>query len=205
MGGCLTRENQRNVEERLINKQHLSTFCNVGWNFLEERTTKIRGIRRRLDKENIKAGAYLGGFGGPGSPGSQKGRQKERKKERKRNGEREKGRKKRKRRKKSRKNERNRGQERKIKVSEHDERGDMQFQAQAGLKGRRLQGRSIDGEKENKLLNCQTYFPFGLKIWNVVFLNSIIMILFFFYFLIFFFFYVSPVFHYTSAVPSLKL
>ena len=146
MGGCLTRENQRNVEERLINKQHLSTFCNVGWNFLEERTTKIRGIRRRVDKENIKAGAYLGGFGGPGSPGSQKGRQKERKKERKRNGERER-KKKEEKKEKSRKNERNRVKKEKIKVSEHDERGDMQFQAQAGLKGRRLQGRQCDGEK----------------------------------------------------------
>ena len=49
-----------------------------------------------MDKENIKAGAYRGGFGGPGPPGSQKGAPK--RKERKRNREREKERKKRKRR-----------------------------------------------------------------------------------------------------------
>ena len=88
---------------------------------------------------------------------------------------------------------------------EKDEKGAMQFQVQAGapgkknrgakltekrtrdapcsfkckqgLHGRKCQGRQIDGEKENKSLNCQTYFPFGLKIRNVVFLNSIIMML----------------------------
>ena len=41
---------------------------------------KIRGIRRRVDKENIKAEAYLGGFGGPGPPGSPKGAPKRKKK-----------------------------------------------------------------------------------------------------------------------------
>ena len=116
---------------------------------------------------------------------------------------------------------------------EKDEMGAMQFQVQAGapreenvrvaklkekktrgvpcsfkckqrLQGIKRQGRSIDGEKENKSLNCQTYFPFGLKIRNVVFLNSIIMMLGFFFCFFVFFFYVSPVFNYTSAVPSLK-
>ena len=74
------------------------------------------------------------------------------------------------------------------------------FKCKQGLQGIKCQGRSIDGEKDNKSLNCQTFFTFGLKIRNVVFLNSIIMMLVFF-----FFFYVSPVFYYTSAVPSLKL
>ena len=93
---------------------------------------------------------------------------------------------------------------------EKDERGAMQFQVQAGaswkktpltekrtrgapcsfkckqgLQGRKRQGRQIDGEKENKSLNCQTYFPFGLKIRNVVFLNSIIMMLVSFTFLLY--------------------
>ena len=53
---------------------------------------------------------------------------------------------------------------------EKDKRGAM-------LQGRKRQRRQIDGEKENKSLNCQTYFPFGLKVRNVVFLNSIIMML----------------------------
>ena len=69
---------------------------------------------------------------------------------------------------------------------EKDERGAMQFQVRAGLQGRKRQGRQIDGEKENKSLNCQTYFPFGLKIRNVVFLNSIIMMLVSFTFLLYF-------------------
>ena len=51
------------------------------------------------------------------------------------------------------------------------------FKCKQGLQGRKRQGRQIDGEKENKSLNCQTYFPFGLKIRNVVFLNSIIIML----------------------------
>ena len=51
------------------------------------------------------------------------------------------------------------------------------FKCKQGLQGRKRQGRQIDGEKENKSLKCQTYFPFGLKIRNVVFLNSIIMML----------------------------
>ena len=51
------------------------------------------------------------------------------------------------------------------------------FKCKQGLHGRKCQGRQIDGEKENKSLNCQTNFPFGLKIRNVVFLNSIIMML----------------------------
>ena len=43
-----------------------------------------------MDKENIKAGAYRGGFGARGLRGHKRGRQKERKKERKRNRERKK-------------------------------------------------------------------------------------------------------------------
>ena len=39
------------------------------------------------------------------------------------------------------------GKKEKIKVSQHEERGAMQFQAQPGLKRRKLQGRQIDGEK----------------------------------------------------------
>ena len=60
---------------------------------------------------------------------------------------------------------------------EKDESGAMQFQVQARALGKKTSGRQSDGEKENKSLNCQTYFPFGLKIRNVVFLNSIIMML----------------------------
>ena len=37
------------------------------------------------------------------------------------------------------------GKKEKIKVGQHEERGAMQFQAQAGLKGRKLY--QIDGEK----------------------------------------------------------
>ena len=59
------------------------------------------------------------------------------------------------------------------------------FKCKQGLQRRKRQGRQIDGEKENKSLNCQTYFPFGLKIINVVFLNSIIMILVSFTFLLY--------------------
>ena len=51
------------------------------------------------------------------------------------------------------------------------------FKCKHGLQGRKGQGGQIDGEKENKSLNCQTYFPFDLKIRNIVFLNSIIMML----------------------------
>ena len=81
---------------------------------------------------------------------------------------------------------------------EKDERGAMQFQVQAGAPGKRkLHWRQIDGEKENKSLNCQTYFPFGFKIRNVVFLNC--------HNYDVSFFYVSPVFHNASAVASLKL
>ena len=97
---------------------------------------------------------------------------------------------------------------------EKDQRGAMQFQVQAGgpgkktsggaklkekrtrgvpcsikckqgFQGRKRQGRQIDGEKENKSLNCQTYFPFGLKIRNTVFLNSIMMMLVSFTFLLY--------------------
>ena len=60
------------------------------------------------------------------------------------------------------------------------------FKYKQGLQGRKRQGRQIDGEKEKKSLNCQTYFPFGLKIRNVVFLNSIIMMLVSFTFLLYF-------------------
>ena len=60
------------------------------------------------------------------------------------------------------------------------------FKFKQGLQGRKRQGRQIDGEKENKSLNCQTYFPFGLKIRNVVFLNSIIIMLVSFTFLLYF-------------------
>ena len=58
------------------------------------------------------------------------------------------------------------------------------FKYKQGLQGRKRQGRQIDGEKENKSLICQTYFPFGLKIRNVVFFNSIIMMLVSFTFLL---------------------
>ena len=60
------------------------------------------------------------------------------------------------------------------------------FNYKQGLQGRKRQGRQIDGEKENKSLNCQTCFPFGLKIRNVVFLYSIIMMLVSFTFLLYF-------------------
>ena len=59
------------------------------------------------------------------------------------------------------------------------------FKWKQGLQGRKRQRRQIDGEKENKSLNCQTYFPFGLRVRNVVFLNSIIMMLVSFTFLLY--------------------
>ena len=65
---------------------------------------------------------------------------------------------------------------------EKDKKGAIQFQVQAGAPGK---GRQIDREKENKSLKCQTYFPFDLKIRNIVFLNSIIMILVSFTFLLY--------------------
>ena len=96
-----------------------------------------------MDKENIKTRAYLGGLWVPGPSGVTKGgakkkekgkdkKQRERKKERKR---------------KEKKGKRKRGKKEKIKVSQHDERGAMQFRRKLGLKGRKLQGRQIDGEK----------------------------------------------------------
>ena len=102
-----------------------------------------------MDKETVKAGAYLEGLWGPGSSGVIKGgpKKKEKRKEKKQK-ERKKERKKRKRREKDRQKMKERGSKKeKIKVSQHDERGAMQFHAQAGLKGRKLQGRQIDGEK----------------------------------------------------------
>ena len=59
------------------------------------------------------------------------------------------------------------------------------FKCKQGFQGRERQRRQIDGEKENKSLNCQTYIPFGLKIKNFVFLNSIIMMLVSFTFLLY--------------------
>ena len=55
------------------------------------------------------------------------------------------------------------------------------FKCKQGFQGRKRHGRQIDGEKENKSL---TYFPLGLKIRHVVFLNSIIMMLVSFTFLL---------------------
>ena len=72
------------------------------------------------------------------------------------------------------------------------------FKCKQGLQGRKCQGRQIDGEKEIKSLNCQTYFNFGLKIRNLVFLNSIIMMLVSFKFFLY-------SIQYASVVPSLKL
>ena len=68
---------------------------------------------------------------------------------------------------------------------EKDEGVPCSFKCKQGLQGRKRQGCQIDGEKENKSLNYQTYFPFGLKIRNVVFLNSIIMMLVSFTFLLY--------------------
>ena len=90
-----------------------------------------------MDEENIKAGAYLVGFGGQALRGHQRGRQKERKKGKEnKQKERKNERKKRKRREKERKNEKKEGaRKEKIKVSQHDERGAIQFQALAGAQG----------------------------------------------------------------------
>ena len=101
----------------------------------------MRGIRRLVDKENIKAGAYLGGLWGPGPPGSPKGLQKERKKERKRNRKRERMKEIRgKEGKKKEKMKERGGKKEKNKVSQHDERGAMQFQVQAGAQGKNTSG-----------------------------------------------------------------
>ena len=68
---------------------------------------------------------------------------------------------------------------------EKDERCAMQFQVQSGAPGKEnVRGTKLT-EKRKKSLNCQTYFPFGLKIRNVVFLNSIIMMLVSFMFLLY--------------------
>ena len=88
----------------------------------------------------------MGALGARGLRGHKRGRQKERKKERKRNRERERKNKEEKKGKRQKIKEIG-GKKDKIKVSQHEERGAMQFQAQAGLKGRKLQGRQIDGEK----------------------------------------------------------
>ena len=87
-------------------------------------------------------------------------------KENKRNRERErkKERKKRKRSEKERTNERKRGQERK-KVSQHDERGAMQFQAQAGAKGKktfRARGAKLMTKRDKNNEHFRTYFIFGI-------------------------------------------
>ena len=72
------------------------------------------------------------------------------------------------------------------KLTEKRTRGALcSFKCKQGFQGRKRQGRQIDGEKVNKSLNCQTYFPFGLKIKNTVFLNSIIMMLVSFTFLLY--------------------
>ena len=74
----------------------------------------------------------------------------------------------------------------------------MQFQVQAGAPGKKTSGAPNWRRKGKHIIELSNFIPsFGLKIRNVVFLNSIIMM--------FSFFYVSPVFQYASAVPSLKL
>ena len=81
----------------------------------------------------------MGGFLGRALRGHQRGRKKERKRNREKEIERKKENK-RERREKERKNERKRGKKDKIKVSQHDERGAMQFQAQAGTQGKKTSG-----------------------------------------------------------------
>ena len=54
------------------------------------------------------------------------------------------------------------GKKEKIKVSQHDERGAMQFQAQAGLKGRKLRGAKLKAKRDKNNEHFQFYFIFGI-------------------------------------------
>ena len=85
-----------------------------------------------------------------------------RKKKRRRNRERERERKKEKRGKegKRKKNERKRDKKEKIKVSQHDERGAMQFQAQAGAQGKKTSGAPNWRWKEIKTMSIFKLIPF---------------------------------------------
>ena len=73
-----------------------------------------------------------------------KGEETEREKEWKKKG---------KRREKERKSERKRDKKEKIKVSQHDERGAMQFQAQAGAQGKKTSGAPNWRRKEIKTMS----------------------------------------------------
>ena len=88
----------------------------------------------------FKQGRILGGFGGLGPPGHQRGAKKKKGKGKERQRKKEKrGKEGNKERKKGKK----RGQERKKdrkKVNQHDERGTMQFQAQASALGKKISG-----------------------------------------------------------------
>ena len=53
--------------------------------------------------------------------------------------------------------------EQKIKVNQHDKRGAMQFQTQAGAQGKKTSGAPNWRRKEIKIMNIfQTYFIFGI-------------------------------------------
>ena len=106
-----------------------------------------------MDKENIKAGAYRGGSGDPGPPGSQKGAPK-RKKKGKEKKQREKERKKRKRREKDRKNERNRGQERKNKGKS--------TRRKLGSREENFRGAKLTAKRDKNNEHFQTYFIIGI-------------------------------------------
>ena len=119
-----------------------------------------------MDKENIKAGAYLGRLWGSGPPGSPKGAPKRKKKrkgketEREKKKERKKERKKRKRREKERTNERKRGQERKKRQVNMTRGAPCSFRRKLGLKEWKLQGRQIDDEKRWKHWTFSNLFHF---------------------------------------------
>ena len=72
MGGCLTRRKSKKYG-RKVNKQHLprlSTFCNIGSNFIEERTKKNKKHKETGGQREYKGrGVSGGGFGVLALPG----------------------------------------------------------------------------------------------------------------------------------------
>ena len=84
------------------------------------------------------------------------------------------------------------GKKEKIKVSQHDERGAMQFQAQAGAQGKKTSGAPNWRRKEIKTMNNLFNFWYLNKKCRVPLFHN------------YDFFHISPVIHHTSAVPSCR-
>ena len=110
-------------------------------------------------------GRILGGFGGRGPPGLQKGRQKKEKgkgkKEREREEEEKKGEE---RKRKERVDKNKKRKEKRIKKSKSTEREGCHAVScvSRGSREKKLQGRQIDGERWKITEHCQTYFICGI-------------------------------------------